>query len=421
MRLLHYDCLAGISGDMNLGAMVSLGVDADALEAELQKLGLPTGAFSIAVSRAMRSGIAGTQVQVLAGAAESGCESPPAAGEHDWQAGHGDPRVHAHHAHHAHHSHHSWAEIRALIEASSLSARVKADAIALFALLAEAEGAVHGVAAGEVRFHEVGAVDSIVDLVGAAICWEMLAVDAVSCGPVELGGGTVHCAHGVLTVPAPATARLACGMDVHLNGTDHEATTPTGMALLACKARQDLAPRGRLLGCGVGIGSRESSRMPNVLRVMLLDTGDGDAAGAESLTGAVEVAANIDDMTSERLAYLAEKLMAEGAVDVWQEPIVMKKGRLATKMCALAAPGTEERVRACFFAHSSTWGVRMTRVAKWECARRIELREVAGERFHCKVAADGREKIEYEDLKAAASRAGLSLDSQERLWTRPQQ
>lgn len=403
MRLLHYDCLAGISGDMNLGAMIDLGVNAAALEAELARLGLPAGAFSLAVTRAARGGIAGTQVRV--GVAEE-CGSREHGHDHD----HGDR--------HGGHAHRSWADIRALIEGSALSARVKADATALFALLAEAEGEVHGVPAEQVHFHEVGAVDSIVDLVGAAICWEMLGIDAVSCGPVELGGGTVHCAHGLLSVPAPATARLARGMEVHLNGTDHEATTPTGMALLACKAKQGTAPRGRVLGCGTGVGCRESALLPNVLRAMIIET-EAHAAGSAPVE-AVELAANIDDMSPEKLAYLIEKLLSEGASDAWQEPIVMKKGRLATKVCALCPPEVEERLRACLLCHSSTLGVRTARLAKWECERRVETREAAGGgRFRCKVAADGREKIEFEDLKEAAEREGISLAAMERRWTLP--
>lgn len=407
MRHLHYDCLAGISGDMNLGAMIDLGVDARALEAELGKLGLPAGAFQLDVSRESRLGIAGARVRVVDRTRSAG-SSGHGHGAHE------DGGVHDHDCH----AHHAWAGIRALIEGSALSSRVKADAVSLFALLAEAEGAVHGVSPEEVRFHEVGAVDSIVDLVGAAICWEMLEIESVSCGPVELGGGTVRCAHGTLSVPAPATARLARGMEVRLGGANHEATTPTGMVLLACKAKQ-APPAGRVLGCGVGVGSRESAFMPNVLRVLLLET-EGDS-GSESRVEAVELAANIDDMSPERLAYLAEKLLEEGASDVWQEAIVMKKGRLAAKVCALCAPELAERVRGCFFAHSTTLGVRGNRLAKWECARRIEWREVAGDRFRCKVAADGREKIEFEDLKAAASREGLSLDAMERRWTRPLQ
>lgn len=408
MRLLHYDCSAGISGDMNLGAMVDLGVDPAVLEAELRKLGLPEGSFELSVARASRGGIGGTEVRVVLKPENT----------------HGEKHSHEGHGHEAHepghHDHRSWKSIRALIEASSLSARVKTDALVLFECLAEAEGRVHGVPAEEVRFHEVGAVDSIVDLVGAAVCWELLGIDAVSATAVELGGGTVRCAHGVLSVPAPATALLARGMEVCLGGTDHEAATPTGLAILACNARQGSPVKGRVAACGTGIGHRDSSRLPNVLRAMILETDDSLADRREVVrVEAVELACNIDDMSPERVAYLVEQLLKAGAADAWQEPIVMKKGRLAVKVCALGTPEREKALRACLFRHSSTLGVRAARLEKHERARHVETREAEGEVYHCKVAEgpDAREKIEFEDLRAAAERAGVSLDEMERRWT----
>lgn len=407
MRLLHYDCSAGVSGDMNLGAMIDLGVDPAVLEAELQKLGLPEGSFALSAARASRGGIAGTEARVTL--------NPEKA--HDEEHSH-EGRGHGGHDHR--HEHRSWKSIRALIEASSLSPRVKADALALFARLADAEGQVHGVAPDDVRFHEVGAVDSIVDLVGAAICWELLDIDAVSATAVELGGGTVRCAHGTLSVPAPATALLACGMEVSLGGTDHEAATPTGLAILACKATQGSPAKGRVAACGTGIGHRDSPCLPNVLRAMILET-DEPPAGAhgEKEVEAVELSCNIDDMSPEHAAYLVEQLLRAGAADAWQEPIVMKKGRLAVKVCTLGAPEREGALRACLFRHSTSLGVRVARLAKYERARRLETREAEGAVYHCKVAegADAREKIEFEDLRAAADREGVSLDIIERRWT----
>lgn len=406
MRLLHYDCTAGISGDMNLGAMIDLGVDPAILEAELRKLGLPEGSFTLSFARASRGGIGGTEARVVL--------KP--------ENGHGEEHVHEGHGHEAHEHHHqSWKSIRSLIEGSALSSRVKADALALFARLAEAEGQVHGVMPEDVRFHEVGAVDSIVDLVGAAVCWELLGIDAVSATAVELGGGMVTCAHGVLSVPAPATALLARGMEVCLGGTDHEAATPTGLAILACKATQGLPARGRIAAGGIGVGHRDSPRLPNVLRALILETGEFPAGGhAVKKVEAVELACNIDDMSPERAACLVEQLLKAGAADAWQEPIVMKKGRLAVKVCAMGAPEREAALRACLFRHSTSLGVRVARLAKYERARHIETREAGGELYRCKVAEgpDAREKIEFEDLRAAAEREGVSLDEMEGRWTR---
>ena len=260
MRILYYDCFSGISGDMNLAALLDLGVDPDFLHGELAKLGLEDE-FELAVTEASRSGIRGLRVDVRL------------AGE---DAGHG----HHHHEHH-HHPHRAFADIRALIENSALADEVKAIAAAIFRRVAEAEGKVHGRPVDEVRFHEVGAVDSIVDIVGAAICLRALKPDAVWASSVELGGGFVRCAHGLLPVPAPATAEILRGIPTRRGGADFECCTPTGAAILAAAAsRFTDAPALRVEKTGYGIGHRESAGdgRPNLLRVHLAETVD-DAAG----------------------------------------------------------------------------------------------------------------------------------------------
>ena len=221
MRALVYDCSAGISGDMNLAALIDLGVDRESLE--LSKLHVH-GDWKLECRRAQQSGIQGTRIDVLT--VEEG------------HSGHG----------HAHH-HRTMADIRRLIGASGLSDAVKRTALSIFSLLAEAEAQVHGTTPEEVHFHEVGAVDSIIDITGAAICLELLRADAVFTGPVELGSGTVTCQHGTMPVPAPATALLASRFQSTLNGTTHEATTPTGAAYIAALARPVPAPlAGRITG-----------------------------------------------------------------------------------------------------------------------------------------------------------------------------
>ena len=309
MRALVYDCSAGISGDMNLAALIDLGADRENLERELSKLHVH-GEWKLECRRAQQHGIRGTRIDVLTE-----------------EEGHSDSS-------HAHH-HRTMADIRKLIETSALSNTVKRTAVSIFTLLAEAEARVHGTTPEEVHFHEVGAVDSIIDIAGAAICLEMLRVDAVFTGPVELGSGTVTCQHGTMPVPAPATALLAKHFRATLNGTTHEATTPTGAAYIAALAQPVPAPlAGRITATGYGIGHRQGLPVPNILRVMLVET-EEEETSPELLT---ELCANIDDMTPEQTAYLAEKLMEAGALDTWQESVCMKKGRLAVKVCALCQP-----------------------------------------------------------------------------------
>ncbi|OCA03775.1 protein of unknown function duf111 [Akkermansia glycaniphila] len=403
MRVLHYDCFAGLSGDMNLGAMVDLGVDPLRLEEELGKLVLPHGSFSLKSVRSGRSGIHGVEVSVHC---------------HGDDAHHGDDHGHAHHHHH-HHEHRSFADVAKLIADSSLSGRVKRDATAVFRKIAEAEARVHGRSVEEVHFHEVGAVDSIVDVVGAAICWELLAVDAVSCGRVELGSGHVHCAHGVMPVPAPATAILAEGFEVSIGGTDHEATTPTGMGLLAAMAgRCDGVLAGRVLATGIGVGHRHSERLPNVVRVSLLEAADAVTEACKR-TDALEVSVNIDDMTAEHVAYLAERLFAAGAADVWQEAIAMKKSRLGTKVTALCRPELEAEMVRCMLVHSSSLGVRVARLSKYESGRSQQECVFEGMPYRRKCReGDGemrRSKVEFDDLKKLAEGKGVSLEMMLRL------
>ncbi len=277
MRALVYDCSAGISGDMNLAALIDLGADRENLERELSKLHVH-GEWKLECSRAQQHGIRGTRIDVLT--------------EEEGHSG----------SSHAHH-HRTMADIRKLIETSALSNTVKRTALSIFTLLAEAEARVHGTTPEEVHFHEVGAVDSIIDIAGAAICLEMLRVDAVFTGPVELGSGTVTCQHGTMPVPAPATALLAKHFRATLNGTTHEATTPTGAAYIAALA-QPVPSAGRPY-----YRNRLWDRPPPGTSHTEYSAGDAGRNGRrgnfpELLT---ELCANIDDMTPEQTAYLAEK------------------------------------------------------------------------------------------------------------------
>lgn len=437
MRTLYYQCPAGISGDMNLGAMVALGVEPNELEAELRKLNLD--GWQIDFSPDARGGVTGTRCSVILeddhghdhahehhhshdhhhdehDHAHAHSHSNSHSHSHDHDHGHSHEHTHEHdHSHvhdHGHHHHHrTFRDIRELIEASTLSRKVKDDAIAVFTALAKAEGAVHGMPPEDVHFHEVGAVDSIVDIVGAAICWELLGVDEIACGALELGGGTVMCAHGRMPVPAPATARLVEGLPVSLGATNKETTTPTGAAILVGKqAKFGAAIQGKHIATGVGVGQRNDPRLANVVYVCLMET-DELATNQDVV---YELAANLDDMTGESVAFLCEELLSAGAVDVWQTAATFKKGRLGVIVHALAPAQDVDGIENVFFKHSSTLGVRRRQWQRTILEREVFEVETEWGAVRVKQAIRNGEvvrlKPEYDDCQRIAREQGLTLN-----------
>jgi len=335
MKILYYDCFSGISGDMNLAAMIALGVAPDFLIGELAKLGLDNE-FSFAISQDARKGIHGTRVDVVL--------------KND-KPEHGD-----HHGHHSHHEHRNLRDIEAIINGSALGDGVKATSLAIFRRVAEAEAKVHGKQLYEVHFHEVGATDSIVDIVGAAICFHTLEIDEVWCSPVELGGGFVKCAHGLLPVPTPATLEILAGIPTTRGAVQKETTTPTGAAILAeLVTRFETSPEMTPLQTAYGIGHRDNE-IPNVLRVTL-------ATAKESVSRLRTVPAcllecNIDDMTGEMLGDAMDRLMEAGAMDVHFTSIVMKKNRPAVTLSVLCGTEDEDKFKRLIFRHTTTLGIK---------------------------------------------------------------
>jgi hypothetical protein len=376
VTVLYYDCFAGISGDMHLGALLDLGVEEAYLRATLARL--PLAGYALRVGRARRSGVAGTRAEVVL-----------------------DPAF-AQPARHL-------ADVLAVIEAGDLPARTAGWARAAFEHLARAEARVHGCPVEEVHFHEVGAADAIVDIVGGAAALEALGVDRVLASSVELGSGTIACAHGRLPVPAPATAELLRGAPTRRGGVPFEATTPTGAALLATlvDAYTD-SPALRVERTGYGLGAREGP-LPNALRVFL-----GEEVGRPGATEPlVELACNIDDMSPEIHGYVLERLLAAGAADAWLTPLVMKKGRPGTLVSVVCAPALEPTLTGLLLAETTTLGVRRRTVDRTVLAR--EVREVAT-RFGAlpvKVALrDGeplKAKPEYEACRRVAERERVPL------------
>ncbi|MDR0655848.1 MAG: LarC family nickel insertion protein, partial [Treponema sp.] len=328
MKTLHFDCFAGISGDMCLGALVDLGVDREALTAELRKLGLE--GWKLSFENDQRNGITGLHAVVdIEGSADHiACDDEHEhhhehghKHEHEHHHGHEHHHEHSHehehehehhhgHEHHHEHAHNTWKEIRGIIERSGVGEGAKKRAIAIFTAIAEAEAKVHGSTVDEVAFHEVGALDSIIDIVGTAIALDMLKPDRISCGPVELGGGTVKCAHGELPVPAPATLILVEGMPVKTGGFNREMTTPTGAGILAASVDEFTSGADgvfKILKTGYGTGTRRMEK-PNLLRISLRETekSSDSAAGLWDTEILTLMEANIDDMNAEEFGFLME-------------------------------------------------------------------------------------------------------------------
>ena len=376
MKIAWFDCFSGASGDMILGALVDAGLDTGALSAELGRL--PLTGYRIEAGKAARGGIAATKLSVIVDA-------------------HGT----------RHHHERGLRDILPMIEASALPEPVKRDAARIFTRLAEAEGEVHGKPAEEVHFHEVGAVDSIVDIVGAAAGLHLLGVERVGCSPFRLGTGTVTCAHGTLPVPAPATANLLRGMPVVPTDIPFELTTPTGAAILSTLAEcVGAMPPCTIRSVGYGAGTRDIPGRPNVLRVFIADD-------VESPEGDVVevVEANVDDMSPEYFGGITERLFKAGALDVWTTPVQMKKGRPGFVIAAIVPLGETISVEEVFFRETTTFGVRIHAARRRKLAREIRtvqtrfgpVRVKLG-RLDAKVI---RVKPEHDDCARIANERGL--------------
>lgn len=417
MKTLYLDCSMGAAGDMLAAALLELSPDPEAVLNTLNACGLDGVRF--ARETVMRGGLAATRLIVRVNGQEEG---EPSSDPHQiHHAHHAHDGHHAHHAHHAHdahhthhaqtpHAHHGLEEILHRIEGLALPEKVKADAAAVYRALAEAESRAHGRPVGEVHFHEVGALDAVADV--AAVCYLMatLAPDEVVASPVHVGMGTVRCAHGVLSVPAPATAFLLEGIPAYADGSvTGELCTPTGAALLRHFVKRFAPlPLMRVTATGFGAGKKDFVRA-NLLRATW---GDSGWDGGDDV---FEIACTVDDMTGEDIAYACERLAAAGARDVVLLSAQMKKGRPGTIIQAWASPADRAAVVAAFFAHTSTLGVREHLCRRSVLTRREETMTLAdGETVRRKIS-DGygvhREKVAHDDLERLARARGVSLET----------
>jgi uncharacterized protein (TIGR00299 family) protein len=345
LTLLYFDCFSGASGDMILGALLDAGLPLDDLRGALGTLAVD--GESVWTERVMRAGITATKFQVR--------------GEmHGAKPGHD-------HAHH-HHSHRTLSEISKLIDGSALSAAGKERAKDLFAKIGEAEAAIHGTSTDKVHLHEVGALDSIIDIVGTVYALETLGIERIVSSPLNVGSGTVRTEHGLYPVPAPATARLLQGAPIYSGPQAAEMVTPTGALLVTSFAESfGPVPAMRLSTVGYGAGSRDLPDTPNVLRVLL---GDVDSTAPSHAVTVIE--ADIDDMNPQIFGALMDRLLAEGALDVYYTSIQMKKNRPGTLLTIVAAPEARERLTSTVFRETTTIGVRYREMTR-ECLDREKV------------------------------------------------
>lgn len=375
MKVLYYDCFSGISGDMNLGAMIDLGVSSSFLEEELDKLHLE--GWKILTVKEQRHGIHGTKVTVKLT----------------------DQRQHSRHL----------SDIEKIINESKLDSKTKELSLKIFRKVGDAESRVHNIPVEKVHFHEVGAVDSIIDIVGAAICFNALSVEQVCVSTVELGSGFVKCEHGTLPVPAPATAEILKGIPVSTGSIGFEATTPTGAAIVATLG-QNYGPVKNMIieKTGYGVGQKDDPDVPNLLRVFLGETGEKEK-GHDALL----IECNIDDMIPEFFEYISEKLFEAGASDVYITNIIMKKGRPGSLLKIICEPGKEDIIKDIIFNESTTVGLRTIPFRKDTLERKFELvKTIYGDVKVKRSFHNGRQvsvKPEYEECKRIAREKGLPV------------
>ena len=415
MRAIYLDCFSGLSGNMLLGAFLAAGMPLETLEAELRRLPMAEE-FRLKVSSVKKNGIAATYVDVeLLGATHWHCcehgEGDDHAHEHSCEHDHGhanEGAVPAHEHSHEHH-HRTMHDVRTILERSSLSAEVKEMSLKIFGVLAQAEGKVHGVRPEDVHFHEVGAVDSIVDIVGTAICLDYLEIEKIFVSRVNTGSGTVHTQHGRMMVPAPATAELLRLFPTYHEGAAKELTTPTGAAVLAALAEfSDHVPTDLLTECiAYGAGTWDLE-LPNVVRLYI---GECKGGGKRDLS---LIETNIDDMDAQLFGYVSERLFALGALDVWTTPIYMKKNRPAHMLSVLVEEDKRAQCLSLLFSETTSIGMRVLHVdERVEAVRHTALVDTLHGKVRCKVSAYGGKIVslspEYEDCREIAAREGIPL------------
>jgi pyridinium-3,5-bisthiocarboxylic acid mononucleotide nickel chelatase len=425
MRIAYLDCFSGISGDMFLGALIEAGVSPKLLEDTA--VALDIGA-RLEISKVVRAGISAAKVDVYA----NGEKDLPR--EVFWEQS-----VHDHSHEHDHHDEFVWSrgsaptqtgqspvttqhdhqhgrglnEIRHIIERATISSTAKATAIKIFETLGQAEAEIHSTSIDQVHFHEVGAIDAMVDIVCAAVGAESLAVEEWVCSPLNVGGGTVKCAHGTLPVPAPATLKLLRDAPVYSSGPQVELVTPTGAAIVkTLSARFGSFPAMKIEKSGYGAGTRDFPEHPNLLRITIGEAEPTDRANPSNDSITV-LEANLDDLSPQVLAYAMERLLAEGALDVFSVPVQMKKSRPGALLTVLAKMEDAGRLTKTIFAETTTLGVRRREEQRQTLSRRWETVDTTWGPVRMKIAnmngSVSNYAPEYEDCRTLAEAQHVPL------------
>lgn len=392
MKALYLDCASGISGNMFIGACLQLGVPEKYLRTELEKLNL-YDEYELEIADVIKNSIGAAyfDVKLL----------------HEHHEHHDTPS-NIHHIHH-HHEHRTMADIRRIIDAADFNSTVKNYALAIFGKISEAEGKVHNVPAEEVHFHEIGAIDSIIDIVGCGICLDYLEVKKIFVSRINVGSGFVKCAHGLMQIPAPATAELLQGFKTYSYGAEKELTTPTGAAIINTLAESSVDLPEDFISEKIGYGAGTLNlNIPNVVRIYF---GEYGGQPARQL---VKLETNIDDMNPQIFGYLYEKLFAAGALDVWTTPIFMKKNRPAQMLSVLVESNRQAACTKIIFEETTSIGLRVINVdQRVEAVRKIAKVETSYGEVQCKVSAyDGKIVSitpEYEDCRRLAEKNNVPL------------
>lgn len=444
MRTLYLDCFAGISGDMTIGALLDCGLDFDLLKQELAKLKLE--GYELSLERVDRSGISAAKFNVATSHThEHHSHSHPHSHAHEHSHEHDHPHSHSHthdhdhsHEHHHDHSHEhenlshdhshehnheqihehshshehrSLSTIKQMIAASALSETVKRNAIAIFERIGEAEAKIHGVPIESVHFHEVGAVDSIVDVVGACIGLEALNIQRVICSPLHVGSGTFKCDHGTYPVPGPATTEILRGAPIYSKDIQGELVTPTGAGIVATLASEySQMPLMRVDRVGYGAGTRNYPKFPNVLRAVI-----GELEIADTTPNTITVIeANIDDTNAQVFGHLMEQALTLGALDIFYTPVQMKKNRPGVLLTLLCATTDRERMTDLIFRETTTLGVRYREERRTILQREFVTVETEFGPIKIKVARNQQGEIvnyapEFEDCRIAAAKHQVAV------------
>ena len=405
MKTLFFDLPMGAAGDMLSAALYELLSDKDKADflKELNGAGIP--GVEVSAEAAMKCGITGTHFKVIVNGEEEHEHEHEHKHEHHHE--HEHKHEHEHEQHHEHHHHHSsMAEIEQLVSNLKISDSVKKNVIEVYKLIAGAESHVHGVPVTDIHFHEVGTMDAVADITAVCLLLEKIGPDKICASAVNVGSGQVHCAHGILPVPAPATAFILKDVPVYSNQITGELCTPTGAALLKHFVTDfGNMPSIKMSAIGYGMGKKDFDAA-NCVRAVLGETQEN----AEQI---LEFKCNLDDISAEKLSFAMEQLFEAGAIEVYTVPVVMKKSRAGNLLCVMCRESLKEKILETIFKHTTTLGVRETRSNRYYLDREVEtLNTEFGEVRIKKASGYGvvRQKFEYEDLAAISRKTGLSID-----------